>query len=99
MGRRADLRVDDKMAAPRARLRVAHRCLASHDPCRNGRQSQPPKRLSVNFKTLSAKGTPGRPFQHSMRLRGEVLPNLLVHREFHECPSSRSLPKNHRPCI
>ncbi|MER9971963.1 hypothetical protein NKJ94_35770, partial [Mesorhizobium sp. M0060] len=43
--RRADLRLDDKMAPPRVRLRAAHRCLASHDPCRNGRQSHPPKRF------------------------------------------------------
>ncbi|MES0098505.1 hypothetical protein, partial [Mesorhizobium sp. M0019] len=27
--------------------------LASHDPCRNGRQSHPPKRSPVNFKTDS----------------------------------------------
>lgn len=51
LGRRADIRLDDPIAPPRARLRAAHRRLSRHDPCRNGRKSHPPKRSSVIFKT------------------------------------------------
>ena len=42
LGRRADLRLDDTMAAPRPRLRGSHRRVRSHDPCRHGRSSAPP---------------------------------------------------------
>ena len=51
LGRRAHLRLDDPMAASRARLRATHRRLARHDPRRHGRQSHPTKRSSLIFKT------------------------------------------------
>lgn len=41
LGHGANLRMDDPMATPRARLRAPHRCLTGHDLRRHGRQSHP----------------------------------------------------------
>ena len=49
----AHIRLDDPLAAPRARLREANRRLPRHDPRRDGRKSHPQKRSSVIFKTDS----------------------------------------------
>jgi hypothetical protein len=53
LGGRTDVRMDDPLAAPRARLRKPFRRLPRHDPRRHGRQSHPKKRSSVSFKTDS----------------------------------------------
>src|SRR5258708_28637449 len=53
MGGRARLRLDDPLAASRARLRSPHRRLRGHHPRRHGRQSAAPKRPSVSFQTDS----------------------------------------------
>ncbi len=53
LGRQANLRLDDPLAASRQRLRKAHRRLSRHDPRRYGRKPRPKKRSSLNSKTDS----------------------------------------------